>query len=92
MVKEYDRQVAQFLKAKGLDPSRALPPRLRQGLDIFRKVQQGAPDGSFPVERAKAMLEAMTPKNGPPVTPQTIAEDLGYFVEFLNKWGLKTSG
>lgn len=83
MTKEYNRQVAQFLKAKGLDPAKALPPRLRQGMEIFQKVQQGAT-----VEQAREMLKALTPKGGVPVTPQTIVEDLGAFVEFVNKWGI----
>ena len=84
MGKEYNRQVAQFLGAKGLDPAKALPPRLRQGLDIFKQVEKG-----MPVEQAQAMLNALTPKGGVPVTPQTIAEDLGMFVEYMNRWGLK---
>lgn len=82
MSKEYNRQVAQFLKAKGLDPARAIPPRLRQGLEIFKKVEKG-----LPVEQAQEMLKALTPKGGVPITPETIAEDLGNFVEFVNKWG-----
>jgi hypothetical protein len=86
MSKEYNRQVAQFLQAKGLDASRALPPRLKQGLDIFKKVEQG-----MPVEQAREMLKALTPKGGIPVTPESIAEDLGYFVEFINRWGLKAT-
>ncbi|MBI5368014.1 MAG: carboxypeptidase regulatory-like domain-containing protein [Planctomycetes bacterium] len=84
MTKEFDRQVAQFLQAKGLTPARALPPRLRQGMEIFKQVQKG-----MTVEQAEAMLKAMTPKGGVPVTPETIVEDLGHFVEFVNKWGLK---
>ncbi len=85
MIKEYDRQVAQFLQAKGLSATKALPPRLRVGLDIFRKVQKGAT-----VEQAREMLKALTPKGGLPVTPETIADDLGNFVEYMNRWGLKT--
>lgn len=85
MIKEYERQVAQFLQAKGLNPAKALPPRLRQGLEVFRKVQKGAT-----VEQARAMLKALTPKGGLPVTPETIADDLGSFVEYMNRWGLKT--
>lgn len=87
MGKEYNRQVAKFLQAKGLDPARAIPPRLKQGLDIFKRVEQG-----MPVEQGEAMLKALTPKGGVPVTPETIAEDLGNFVEFVNRWGLKAGG
>ena len=83
MGKEYNRQVAQYLKANGMNPNKVVPPRLKQGLDIFKKVEQG-----MPVEQAEAMLKAMTPKGAPPVTPETIVEDLGNFVEFINKWGL----
>jgi hypothetical protein len=86
MSKEYNRQVAQFLQAKGVDAARALPPRLKQGLDIFKQVEKG-----MPVEQAREMLKALTPKGGVPVTPETIAEDLGHFVEFMNKWGLRAS-
>lgn len=86
MSKEYNRQVAQFIKAKGLNPSKVLPPRLNKGLEIFRKVEQG-----MPVEQAREMLKAMTPKGGVPITPETIADDLGNFVEFLNRWGLPAS-
>ncbi|MDQ7781014.1 MAG: hypothetical protein RDV41_15065, partial [Planctomycetota bacterium] len=84
MVKEYDRQVAQYLSGKGLDAAKALPPRLRAGMEVFKLVQKG-----LPVERAKEMLKALTPKGGVPVTPETIVDDLGTFVEFINKWGLK---
>jgi hypothetical protein len=84
MGKEYHRQVAGFLKAKGLDPAKALPPRLRQGLEIFKKVE-----GGMPVEEAEAMLKALTPKGGVPVTPETIVDDLGHYVEFINRWGMK---
>jgi hypothetical protein len=86
MGKEYNRQVAQFLQAKGLDAAKALPPRLRQGLEIFKKIEQG-----MPVEQGMEMLKAMTPKGGIPVTPQSIATDLGYYVEFMNRWGLKAA-
>jgi hypothetical protein len=89
MVKEYDRQIAQFLKARGLDPARALPPRLHQGLEIFRRVRDGAADGSFTVEQAREMLKALTPPGSPPITPQTIADALGTYVEYLNKFGLR---
>jgi hypothetical protein len=43
------------------------------------------------VEQAREMLKALTPKGGIPVTPESIAEDLGYFVEFINRWGLKAT-
>jgi len=84
MGKEYNRQVAQFLNAKGLNPNKVLPPRLKQGLDIFKKVEQG-----MPVEQAEEMLRALTPKGAPPVTPETIVEDLGHYIEFINKWGAR---
>ena len=84
MGKEYNRQVNQFLQAKGLDPAKAVPPRLRQGLEIFKKVEKG-----MPVEQAEEMLKALTPKGGMPVTPESIVDDLGNYIEFINKWGFK---
>ncbi len=90
-LKDYERHVAGYLKNRGLNPNTALPPRLKQGLDVFQKVQQGLQDGSCTVEQAKAMLNALgkASKSGAPVTPQTIVNDLGHYIEFINKWGLK---
>ncbi|MCC7494765.1 MAG: hypothetical protein IT204_20580 [Fimbriimonadaceae bacterium] len=91
VIKEYDRQVAQYLQHLNLPPGKALPPRLQRGLEIFQKVQSGTLDGSYTVEQAKHALQALGRPGGPPVTPQTIADDLGKFVEFVNQWGLKAA-
>lgn len=85
MGKEFTRQVKGVLESKGLKAAEAIPARLREGLRIFDQVQ----NGTYTVEQARAALAALTPKGGLPVTPQTIAEDLGYFVEFVNKWGVR---
>ncbi len=82
-IKEYDRHVAPYLRDQGIGPDR-LPPRLQQGLDIFRDVQEGVLDDRMTPEQALRMLEAL-PGNA---TPQTIADDLAQLVQFLNIWGL----
>ena len=87
VLKEYRRQVDCYLKYQNLSPKSAMPPRLNQGLDVFQQVQ----DGKVTVEQARAMLKALSSKNGPPVTPETIVQDLGQYVQFVNKWGLKSA-
>ncbi|MBI2923077.1 MAG: hypothetical protein HYY18_18640 [Planctomycetes bacterium] len=89
-IKDYERHVAGYLKNRGLDAAKALPPRLKNGLDVFRKVQDGLLDGSCTVEQAQVMLRALgrAGRSKTPVTPQTIVDDLGHYVEFINKWGL----
>jgi len=92
-LKDYERHVSGYLKNQGLNPNTALPPRLKQGLDVFKKVQQGLQDGSCTVEQAQAMLNALgrAGKSGAPISPQTIVNDLGHYIEFINKWGLKAA-
>lgn len=86
VLKEYERHLAPLM-GKGVN----LPPRLQQGLDIFRQVQQGLQTGEFTVAQAQAMLGKMGCSSGTgaalKVTPDVIAQDLGYFVEYINKWG-----
>jgi len=85
-LKEYERHLAPLV-GRGVE----LPPRLQQGLDIFRQVQQGLQTGQFTVAQAQAMLGKIGCSSGTgaalKVTPDAIARDLGYFVENINKWG-----
>lgn len=80
-LKEYERHVAPHLRERGLGPDR-LPPRLRNGLDIFQQVQNGVLDDSMTPEQGMRMLDAMG------ATPEKIAEDLAQMINFINVWGL----
>lgn len=86
-LKEYDRHVAPHLHQRGLGPDR-LPPRLREGLDIFRQVQDGLLNDSMTPEQGRRMLEAIGPSTLPAPTPADIADDLADFIMFLNIWGI----
>ena len=88
--KAYERHVAPFLRTQNLDPAAALPPRLKAALDIFKKVEQGTTSGAYTPEqglRALQSLSCRTPGGGNiPMSPDKAAEDLGLFIEMMNKW------
>jgi len=75
-VKDYERHVAGYLKNRGLDAAKTLPPRLKNGLDVFRKVQNGLLDGSCTVEQAQEMLKSLG-RAGRSKMPVTPADDRG---------------
>ena len=88
--KDFNRHVEPFLKSRGIDPAAALPPRLKAALDIFKKVEQGATSGGYTPEqglRALRSLSCRTPGGGNiPMSPDKAADDLGLFIEMMNKW------
>ena len=93
-LKEYKRHLEPLIKGKGLDPRQVLPPRLYNGLKLFNRVQRGLEGGKngITVHQARQALGAISCR-GPggaqvPLTPQTIAGDLAYYVEAVNKWGV----
>ena len=88
--KDYERHVAPYLRSQNLDPTAALPPRLKAALDIFKKVEQGTTSGAYTPEqglRALQSLSCKTPGGGNiPMSPDKAAEDMGLFIEMMNKW------
>ncbi len=81
---------APYLRSQNLDPTAALPPRLKAALDIFKKVEQGTTSGAYTPEqglRALQSLSCKTPGGGNiPMSPDKAAEDMGLFIEMMNKW------
>lgn len=88
--KDYERHVAPYLRSQNLDPAAVLPPRLKAALDIFKKVEQGTTSGAYTPEqglRALQSLPCRTPGGGTiPMSPDKAADDLGFFIEMMNKW------
>ena len=93
--KEYNRHVGPYLQCQGLNPATALPPRLNAALDVCRRVEEGVTSGAFTPEQglqAIRSLSCRTPGGGNiPMSPDKAAEDLGTFIEMLNKWGIQGS-
>lgn len=59
--KQYDDLILSRVRQYGLDPSKAVPPRLEKSMEIFRKVK----DGAISPAKAEAMLKAIgTSKEG----------------------------
>jgi hypothetical protein len=91
--KDYGRHIDPFLKSKGLDPAAALPPRLKAALDIFRRVEEGTTSGGYTPEQGLKALESLSCRTpgggGVPLSPDRAADDMGKFIEMINKWGIQ---
>lgn len=89
LTKDYNRHVGPYLQRQGLDPAAALPQRLNAVLDVARKVGEGTTSGAYTPEQglqAIRSLSCRTPGGGNiPMSPDRAADDLGMFIEMLNK-------
>ncbi|MBI2931258.1 MAG: hypothetical protein HYY16_06375 [Planctomycetes bacterium] len=81
--KQWDDLMMSRFKQYGVDDrlkTVLIPPRLQKGMEIFQKVGKG----EITPKQAEAMLEALS-KGGAKVTPASIVDDMGHYLEALEK-------
>ncbi len=83
--KQYDRFIIPRAKQYAGDLPLPVPPRLQKGMEIFKRVESG----EITVKQAEAMLDALSHKTPSgvkiPVTKESIVQDMGSFLEHLEK-------